>query len=272
MKPQFKHLLTSSFMQWFEYTLLTEGECYTNFSGKFYEMTSARKGTVFALPYGQIVHDSSITGATIPSGVYVNSSFVPRGTNNLRLDFQNGQIMMDPIAGANVTGSFAVKEFDLFYTNRAEDELVLSSQFSIKSKSVQPFTGRAENETLAPAIFISKVTASDEAFEFGGADNSINHYRALILATDDAQLDGLDSIFTEKSSTNFAYISSTPWNEYGDLKSGRYNYLEAVAAEQPNRLVFISDASFTKFSATANKAINPKLKLGVLEFTLEIVR
>ena len=77
MKAQFQHNLTSSFFMWFDNFLLTKGEAYTNKTGEFfyYDDTLIDSDyTVFGSPYKQWVSDSSIDGATVPTGVYVNGN------------------------------------------------------------------------------------------------------------------------------------------------------------------------------------------------------
>ena len=78
MKSQFDNQVVSSFMLWFDHTLLKEGEAYTNTTGLFYDMEDEIYGYfTYALPYKQIVSDKSITGAKIPcaegpTGISIN--------------------------------------------------------------------------------------------------------------------------------------------------------------------------------------------------------
>ena len=74
MKPQFDNQVISSMLLWFDHTLLKEGEAYENVTGEFYSVSDSYAGyKTYASSYSQIVSDASITGATIPTGLYVGS-------------------------------------------------------------------------------------------------------------------------------------------------------------------------------------------------------
>jgi hypothetical protein len=131
MIPQYQHKLASSFMLWFDNYLLTKGQAYTNTTGTFYNYSDERipsQYSVFGSPYKQWVSDYSISGATIPSGVFAGGTFYGRatGANNSSstriLDFDNGRALISGLSsGATVTGSFAVKDFNVYYSNDTEE-------------------------------------------------------------------------------------------------------------------------------------------------------
>ena len=91
MIEQFHHKFTNSFFLWFDNYLLTKGQAYTNTTGTFFNYTDERLPTgykTFGSAYKQWVNDSSIAGATIPSGIYVNGTYSGRNST-LVLDFEN---------------------------------------------------------------------------------------------------------------------------------------------------------------------------------------
>lgn len=273
MTPQFAHLLTSSFLQWFDYTLVNGGQAFSNYGGKFYEMKDDRLAnhSVYSLPFGQIVHDSSIAGAQIPSGVYVNGVFTPRGTNGLQIDFQRGRAIFDGgNGGLNVSGDIAIKEFDVSYAIAPEETILLSNTHSLRPKIGFPITGLAGNQLIFPAIFISKLKSDFAPFELGvHANLNTSHYRCLVLAENDWQLDGLDSVFTQQKNAYIPLINTTPFNFYGDLKNSGYNYQQILTDSTPDSLVFIKDVSFTKYSNRVNELVNPLVLMAVIQFTLQ---
>ena len=96
MKPQFDNQVLSSFLLWFDHTLLKDGEAYQNTTGQFYNVLQEFAGyQTFASSYSQIVSDASITGATIPTGLYVGSNLVDVGeggaTGLYAIDYNNGR-------------------------------------------------------------------------------------------------------------------------------------------------------------------------------------
>ena len=72
MKPQFDNQIMSSMLLWFDNKLLTNGEAFQNTTGRFYSVLDEFYGyDTYASTYSQIVADASVTGATIPTGLYV---------------------------------------------------------------------------------------------------------------------------------------------------------------------------------------------------------
>jgi len=275
MKVQFKHQLTSSFLQWFDYTLISQGAAFRNISSPFYQMNDNRYFgyTSFATPFGQLVSDNSIGGATILSGVYVNNNFLARGQSGLILDFQRGRVLLPTtFTGSAVSGDFAMKEFDIVYTTKTDDMLVSSSRFSTKPRYAIPFTGLSDDEILTPVVFVSKQTSSDVAYEFGGLRNSISNFRCLAITDNQWQLDGLESIFTAQKDKNFPFLTDTPFNEFGDLKTGGYDYNSILLNANPSELVYIKSCVFTRFENSFNQRINPQFNFAVIEVTIEKTR
>ena len=96
MKAQFDNQVLSSFLLWFDHTLLNVGEAYQNTTGQFYNVSQEFAGyQTYASSYSQIVSDASIAGATIPTGLYVGSNLVNvgqgAGTGLYAIDYNNGR-------------------------------------------------------------------------------------------------------------------------------------------------------------------------------------
>ena len=103
MKVQLDNLLMSSMLIWMDHVILKKGEAYKNFSSQFYPITNIYNGFyTYGLPFKQVVCDSSISGANILSGVYVNNNFKTIGQNNLTgISPQNGQVYFNSSQAAN---------------------------------------------------------------------------------------------------------------------------------------------------------------------------
>lgn len=276
MKQQLEHTIASSLVLWFDHTLLKEGEAFSNYGGKFFQMDDPKLAgySVYSLPFGQIVSDSSVTGAAIPSGVYVNNVFVGRGTSGLHLDFQRGRAIFNPgHNNLNVSGNVAVKEFDVVFSVVPEDRLLISSNFSLKPKFSVASTGLGANEYQFPAIFISNQNSDEVPFEFGRhAGIHTTRFRALVLAENDWQLLGVGSIFSAKKHTYIPLLDTTPYDFFGDLKGSGYNYNSSTTGVSADHLMFVKECTFTKFSIRANLAVNALVTMGVVEMALEVVR
>ena len=65
----------SSFLLYVDNKVLKKGSAYTNHSGYFYPVTNSfRDYDVVASPFKQFVYDTSVTGATVMSGIYYDTS------------------------------------------------------------------------------------------------------------------------------------------------------------------------------------------------------
>jgi hypothetical protein len=94
MKAQLDNILMSSMIMWMDNILLTKGEAFQNYNSKFYPVTNIYNGFyTYGLPFKQVVSDSSITGANLLSGVYVNNSLITVGQSGLSgINPNNGQV------------------------------------------------------------------------------------------------------------------------------------------------------------------------------------
>ena len=298
MKPQFQHKATTSFALWLDHHLGYKAEAYSNKSGHLYYTPDERlplypddpaDGLIaYSSEYKQWVYDSDITGATIPTGVYIDTgagySFVARGESGLRIDFDNGRVLL---SGAffptnyntlNITGEFAVKDINVYLTDDTEENLVLQNKYNVNSRTVPDYgkgTGIPPYEQVAPAVFISMENARNTPFAFGGEDLTHLNYRAVFFAENLYQLDGALSVSADTFNmgvTNIGY-DDYPLDEYGDLKTGYFSYSEtAKNCNVNNRLMFIEDAKASKISDRLSRATNPDLFLGFVDIELNQAR
>jgi hypothetical protein len=128
MIPQYIHTLSSSFALWADHVLLKRGLAYTNKTGQFINYVDDRLPNgwkAWGSPDKQWVSNSSVTGANIPLGVFVNSNFSGR-SNGLILDYENGRILTSGISSsAIITGSYSVKEINVYASNQDEESLIV---------------------------------------------------------------------------------------------------------------------------------------------------
>lgn len=284
MKPQYHHKVMTSFLLWFDNYLLQRGEAYSNKTGQLYYMEDDRLPSDyrrFSSPYKQWVTDSSITGETnpiIPTGftnVTMGGQDIHRlNTNNLVIDFENGGIIFSssngPAAGSVITGTFAVKDFNVYLTNETEEDLVLESKFVNNSRyGGSAGTGIKPYDQAVPAIFINSETIQNVPFAFGGEDETRMGIKAVVLAEDNYNLDAVLSIFADSRNKDITLIpfSGHPATEYGDIDGGSYNYTGLVdtykTVEEP---LYIEDVVVSKLSDKAQKQSIGDLKVGFIDF------
>jgi len=286
MIPQFQHRLTSSFMMWFDNYLLTKGQAFTNLTGVFYNYEDERIPSVykvFGSPYKQWVSDYSVNGATVPSGVFVNGVFKgrPTGASNTTssniLDFDNGRALLSGVlASSTVTGSFAVKDFNIYYTNETEEDLILDRKKS-SNESVgtnESFTYVAPYDQMVPAIYINNSSIQNEPFAFGGTNQTNTNINAVVITKDPYNLDGVLSIFADSFNQSIVNIpfEESAYTEYGDLKSGFYNYQTLKTKYIDQQKFFVDKVVTSKLNDKERKSLLNDLYVGFIDFDISIIR
>jgi hypothetical protein len=271
------HNLNDSFRSFFEFELLSEGQAYRNVSGLLYRMNDPRlpSGKVsYSTPYGQTVYDSSISGANIPTGVYSGSTFISTGTNGLMWDHERGRAIFDSGVTGNFTATYAVKDFNIYFSSSPDAKLLFENKASFRPKFYLPTTGADPNAQYGPLIYIKRDYATNKPFAIGGEDVSCAYFRAVILSDNERDIDGVGSIFIDAARKNFQLLSNPPLNRYGAIKTGTYyNYLEDVSSNaNPTTAVCIVESDYYRFDSTTEASLNPYFYCGFIEFQCELPR
>ena len=278
MKPQYQHELMTSFLLWFDNHLLQKGEAYSNKTGTLYSFEDSRLPSsykVFASPYKQWVSDSSITGEVNP---IIPTSFVGLDrTDDLIFDFENGRVIEtggNLIGDEVLTGEFAVKDFNVYFTNETEEDLILENKFELNSRYQQTPQAIDPYDQVVPAIFLNCEYMRNEGFAFGGEDLTKTTIRAVVLAENSYQLDGVLSIFADSARKAIVKIpfSMCPTTEYGDIKNDYYNYTGLISPYDGSNKYFIDDVTVSKFSERAQNNSPGDVQVGFIDFDVSTVR
>ena len=80
MKTSLDNSIMSSMMLFIDNIVCNKAQGYTNHSSIFYSTNNLYNGLyTYSLPFKQIVADSSVSGANVLSGIYVNNTFSSMG-------------------------------------------------------------------------------------------------------------------------------------------------------------------------------------------------
>jgi len=273
MKRQPLNDLYSSFNLWFNHTLLEKGEAYNNYYTQFYPIADDvfKNWSVYGSPFKQMVYDSSITGAMVPSGVYSNGNFIPRGQSGLTIDFNNGRVLFSGGINIPVSGQVGFTEFNVYATTKSDQELIFQNRINLASQFPQNLTGILSYKVIAPAIFIRFGSLKSDAFALGGQYNNTVDARAIILSDSNYTLDAIGNIFVNQKEKNFLVFSHTPLNEFGDLKTGHFNYFDDITQYyDPNQLAYLETIDFAKLAVPS--VTNPDIRVGFLDFRICLTR
>jgi hypothetical protein len=279
MKEEYLNNLVSSFYLWIDHTILSKGEAFKNYSGSLYSGSDPKYGdssSVYASPFKQFVYDSSISGANIPSGLYFNSGFIPKGVSGLSIDYMNGRALFNgnTVNIENPSILASVKEFNIYYTDEKEEILLFEKS--------QPLTNYARNysnpinynDLPFPCIFIKNNFSQNAPFAFGGQDKTSTSIRAIVLASNSFQLDAVISLLNDSNKENFPILNSEklPFNYLNDFKESGFNYKLACNNSDKNRLAYIENISVSKLDEVANSKINKKCSAGIIDFEISNLR
>ena len=278
MKEQFQHKVTTSFFMWFDNFLLTKGEAFSNKTGEFSYYEDARLDSTYKAygsPFKTWVTDSSITGANIPTGVFINGNFSGRD-DGVVLDFENGRAL---VSGSDedltVTGEFSVKDFNVYITNDTEDDLIVENKYKVNSRLPSASYGAiSPYDDVVPAVFISTANSTNEPFAFGGIQNTSVQVKAVILAEDTYQLDGVLSIFMDSVNECITSIPMTgyPITELGDLKDGSYSYTGTEAGYTDDRKFYVDSVTTSKLTDRDRKSLAHEMYVGFIDFDIKQMR
>lgn len=272
MKPQYQHELMTSFMLWFDNHLLQKGEAYSNQTGSLYYFEDSRLPSPYnsySSSHKQWVSDSSITGDVNP---IIPTSFNGYDrSDDIIFDFENGRIIETGgnfVGSENLTGSFAVKDFNVYFTDEDEDDLILENAFELNSRYGKLLSGVKPYDQVIPAVFLKCEYMRNEPFAFGGEDKTTNTIKAVVFAENSYQLDGVLSIFADSARKAIAKIpfSEYPSTEYGDIKNNLYNYTGLSSVYLDSNPYYIEDVTVSKFSQKLTSKIPRGLQIGFIDF------
>ena len=278
MKIQYENRVVSSFILWLDHTVSKEGEGFTNFGSELFPVNDLYQGYyTHGAPFKQFVADASVSNADIPNGVYVDNTFLQKG-NTLNgdtlvdINYEQGQAYFNnDMSDHTISGDYSVKDFSVYLTNKAEQELLFETKVTMRASTTQTVTGLAPNVNTYPAIFIKNNGGSNKPFAFGGEDATEINLRAIILADSQFNLDAACSIMKDQARSNIAIFEDDkyPFNALGGLKNGVYNYENAVSSISSG--VYLSNVEVSRYSLGYMENLqnsNPDVFRAIVDFEL----
>lgn len=275
MIAQFDHLLLTSFKEWLEFKLINQAQAYYNIiSGDLFKINdpSFSGYDVYTAPFHQWVYDDSVSGAIIPSGFWDNGNFIALGTgiNDPHLDFNYGRAI---IPSGYVTGDFlqtdySLKEFNIYLTSKADYDLVAETNYLTAPILLDDTSGLSPNTVVLPAIFLKQVRVENKPWAFGGMDATTSIIRCIAIGNNDYQLVGIGSLLRDAGDQIFPLFEETPFNEFGDLKNGSWNYSNIIANTKQYEYAFIQSCVVSRIENEFIKQHHPSLNVLAIEFEI----
>jgi hypothetical protein len=266
MIPQFDNILMTSMLLWMDNKIVTNGQAYTNYQSAFYPLTNMIYGYyTYGAPLKQMVIDSSISGANIISGVYVNGVFTIPGQNNLSgINATEGQLYFSqPISNPTtaLSGNYAVKDYNIYLTSKTEENLLFETQYQINPKTYQNPTGLPIGSETYPVIYLKYQGGKNKPLAFGGFDQTVSNVRAVILSDSVFSLDAVTSIMRDTSRTliPLIYPNEMPFNSLGSVSvsGNNFNYINYTANKaNTDDYLYINEVNVTKTDTRLLSATN----------------
>lgn len=278
MKPQFANQVLSSTLLWMDNLICTKGQAFINQSGYFYPMSSLYNNYyTYAAPYSQLIADSSISGATIMTGIYLDGSFLGTGQSGFfNIDYERGYVYFSSEITGNsrLSGNYAVKEIDVKLTTDPEEVILFEKKHFYKLRTPENLTGLANNEITFPAIYLKIDSQHNKPFQLGGTDETYVDIRATLLCESQYQLDAIKSIISDQKYNYVPLLNEAefPFNNYGGLRTGYYNYTGVTANKTKTaNSMFIDDAfvpNFSQHEVREFNSLNISTFIGFADLTL----
>lgn len=283
MKAHFQNKANSSVFMWLNNLLAQNGSGFNNVGVRLYPTTSEYNNLYsYAAPYSQFISDSSISGAFVPSGVYVNSNYVNTGQSGLfGINYERGRVYFSQPLPENtsVTGLFSIKDFNIVLTDRPETNILFETQLKLRPKTISPQTGLGYSDLAYPVIFIKNNGYINKPFCFGGQDVTQIDYSLMIFADSKFVLDAVEGLICD-SARNYIpllNVEDMPYDAYGRIKSGIYNYNTIKTSKTPgsSQSIFIENVEkpdFHQIVYNELKNANPDAYFTLLRLTANTYR
>lgn len=277
MKVSLDNSVMSSMMLFLDNVVCDKAQGYTNYTGIFYSTNNVYNNLyTYSLPFKQVIGDSSVSGANVLSGVYINNNFSLIGQNSLSgINHHNGQIYLGSgISNVNLSGKYAIKDFNIYLTSEPEEKILFESQYKVRPKTYQNPTGLATNDTTYPAIFIKNSNSTNEPFAFGRYVDSKIDIRVIVMADSLYNLDAICAYLRDTAYTFMPLIDNNDLklNPLGSPISGYYNYNNIKTNKlAAGETLYIEEVNISKnFNYT--EKINSNIYPAFVDFRLSKVR
>ena len=238
MQPQFSNKLNSSLYLFVDHELLKSGEAYSTTSSLFYDQTSSQDRNygllTYSSPYQGFVYDSSITGASVPTGLYVGGVFTPVGSGGLEaINYERGECYFSSAPAGEVSGDFSTKDLNLELTSLPETTLLFETKYEITPRTTQTLSYNDPDSRTMPIIFIKPRKSHNEEVAMGGFEESMDVYRLFVFTDNQFHLDATCSILRDSVRKHFGHfeLSEMPFNSLGGLNDNSFNYDSVVATK-----------------------------------------
>jgi hypothetical protein len=265
MKVFFDHNFITSFALWLDNKLCNDAQAYNNFGNSTLYHQPILNGHSWSSPYRSWIYDSSVSGATIISGVYNSSGQFLTRSSGIVFDFNNARVLSKQNWGPKLSGSFAQKEFNIYTSTEQEIDFLL--------ESIYKTTGIAAGKVVAPCVILTSTNEFNQAYALGGLECTKNTIKGYIVSNNNFLQVGINSFFRDLSDEYVPLVSfgDAPITSSGDLKTGYYSYGDLMDKYGVSSgCIYIAATHLTKIPQSKNNSTN--FYASIVEFDTETLR
>lgn len=228
MKPSLEAKIISNFMLYVDHQITQKGEAFTNYSSQFYPVESDINGKyAYSAPFKQLVNDTSISGATVLSGLYINGAYNPIGVSGLSfVNHYKGTAYFDHQLQSTdvVSGNYSVKDFSVELSDQPEYHLLFETKYQTNGNNSHPLSGLSPEEKTAPIIYILSKGQDNEPFGFSHMDRGVLSLRCLIIADTEYESVGACSILKNIKTQYLPMLKNLPFDSLGNVTGVNFSY------------------------------------------------
>lgn len=196
-----------------------------------------------------------------------------RGEHGMQMDWMNGRVILPAPtipASATVSGSFAFRDFNLYFANQLADRLTFTDKPYLNSRFARALSGMPPPHVMTtPAILISDSRIANEMKALGGVYDSTMTIRLDVMAETSSQLENSLSLIRDARDLCFPELTTAQWAlaASGDLKGETYSYQALFeSGYTPSNLWSITRARCTK--GGDNERVDQSIFLGRADLTV----
>ena len=170
-----------------------------------------------------------------------------------------------------------MKDFNIYLTSLAEEQLIFETKFEINPKVTQNPTGISTSALTYPAIFLKNNGGQNKPFALGGQDETLLQVRAIVMADNLFSLDAVCSILRDTARKNMPLISqdNMPFDNYGITKNNNFNYINLVSGIVNPNLIYVKTVNVSKiipYRYEYQNNVNPEIFSAFVDFELSDFR
>lgn len=230
MIQQLDNKIISSFLLYLDHEIQSKGQAFKNSVLSFYPVSSPYSNIyTYTARTKPFCNDTSISGASILSGVYLNNTFIQVGQSGLKaINHYQGALHFTGTNPTNVSisGQLAIKEISIKISNQPDYKLLFETHYmSDNSNPSAMLSGIPLDAEVSPIIFLKRQKQENKPFGFSRLDNQTINMRAIIVVDNEFQEIALTSILKNLNYRAIPLIASTPFDAMGNMTGvTNYNY------------------------------------------------